>query len=333
MTTIKTDDYLNNLYDMARRLSNAKKVDSSDYLEILDMMAPLPEIYYKDQNGEIAYKRLSWTSKSRWNLLPESMLIHLKKFIVNATFLPRDCAISPFDGSTKSKLQLHQDESVFDRLIYRVTYPTRGRTNRNRKSTVNKTTFFISDSYPQEWCEIMKTGEDKREDSEDKEDSEETIEMESEELNGIPYPVSDGTVSDEEPIATHEKIEQLIKDPQITKEEDDEESEFIKIGKDTPGIMTIPPDIPQGLSAQKWENIKAILKKYRKLSQHLRNMIYVGPDDEFSLIEQDEVDCGFLSDMDFSSSRYNLYSDDEDAFNKLVEILSYFDYCRYAKCF
>lgn len=326
MTTIKTDDYLNSLYTMAQRLSYAKKVNSSDYLEVLDMMAPLPEVYYKDQNGEIVYKRLSWTSKSRWNLLPESMLTHLKKFVVNATFLPKDCAISPFDGSIKSKLQLHQDEAVFDRMIYRVTYPTRGQSR--QKSSVEKTTFFISDSYPSEWCEIMKTVKffdtTIKDKEKDKEDSEETIEMDSEEL-----------YSDKEPLTTHKKIEQLISnvDPLTKEEDDEEESEFIKIGKDTPGIMTIPPDIPQGLTTQKWENIKVNLKKYRKLSQHLKNMIYVGPDDEFSIIEQDEIDCGFLSDMDFSSSRYNLYSDDEDAFNKLVEILSYFDYCRYAKCF
>lgn len=299
------------LVEMALRLSKKIKMN---HLEILDIMAPLPKLYYQSMttNGCLEYKQLSWASIDKWDALPNYVSAKMKEFAAAASFLPYTSGISPFNGEVKNHLQIYGDEQVIDRIIYR-----KG----------DKTTFYIADAYPKEWSKIMESNTIDETDSS-------TVEMALSEItkkNDIGTSSEDSddeTIEiEKEPSLTAKKISQLTG----SKKMEDSESELIEIGGTIPGVMAIPIKKPKCLTVVEWSTVKNVLSKYKKISNFCKNWIYVGPDDEFSKIEQDELDFGFLDEMEFKNHTFKLCSDDEDAFNSLEKVLKYFDYTEFCR--
>lgn len=434
MTTMNYKEKLDKLIGMAKRIGKEYK---RDHLEILDIMAPLPKLYYK-AGDQLEYRQLQWTTMNKCNLLPEHMKQKLEKFAADVSFLAPNNAISPFNGEVKSWMQIHQDEKVVDRIIYR---------------NDDKTTFFIADSYPEQWEQIMgecvarfemikdgiKLVLDRLTESDlpkivwaqpgrvsghniqwghpkqmqltwdsqkngvvfgsavysnfhngvyqgndycarvldisseivetfdkqyfldtfsEKEESSEldTIEMSSEqsEITPPPSPKKEEEYSE---TGSYSFSTETEKDEGTSSSDSDETIDFeedelvekiqnskILTNKTLGSILQLDKD-DQNDIAEKIENITNendlssesslfefdrepiaepndnIFEQYSKAKKNWRDWVYIGPDEEFSEVTQDEIDDGFLEDMDYVNKYLRLCSDDEDAFNMAVDAL------------
>jgi len=65
----------------------------------------------------------------------------------------------------------------------------------------------------------------------------------------------------------------------------------------------------------------SVFVKYQAAKDNWKDWVYVGADGEFSKVEPDEIDDGFLDDMDYTDSYLKLCSDDKDEFDRIVKAL------------
>jgi len=354
------DNYVSFLLNMAGR--------KGEPLSILDILLPLPYIYIATPSGPV-YRQLSWKTKPTWDLLPPHMKTKMYEFVTHASLLPKGSGISPFDGSIKRKFQLFSDETVIDRIIYCAN---------------EKTTFFISDSCPNIFAQIMGTdcwpmlapSEAPTASSwrtfctfsfraECESDLNTLLKNDKFKSNLVEYdytvdkmglPDVDVTFKSTLDIRTLREIMETIPDGHVMYQTlnyakdytgeryyhgDDSEEDTVEISSHKEEITELEAEplataeklanIVESESESEMEDwIDAInppqinmdvFDRYETVKKHWTDWVYIGADEEFSRITKDELDSGFLDDMECVNRYLRLCSDDEDAFYMAVNNL------------